>query len=397
MQNNTPEHFAPFQLRSKDGVSQYYYDVSGTQNLALQLNKGFTDEKIQCFAAALNEALEQCGEFLLNEDNLLLDESCILYDSDKNTYIYIYYPGYEQDIVCQLKNMAELFLKAVDYTSNVSVQKVYEFYHLISDETSPLRNLKRFAQNSPAIKPKRNLEYQCAMDQINPPEDIAVKNHPEEHDTSIAPDESTAEDNKGSHPVKVWLILAAILICEAGGSFAAFRLFPNYGFDRWLLAGGGIMLATLAVGIIIFIKTRKSKDDNDFWSPSDYINYDMEPEGSTTLLNTPSRNSPEDYGIRLRSIQPQRCSDLNIKSFPAIIGKEVRDPACCIQDPTISRKHARLERNGRQYRLTDLRSSNGTFINGEMIKPMEAVELSSGDDIIFSDLEFVFEISEGKV
>lgn len=410
MQNNIPEHFAPFQLRSKDGISQYYYDISGTQNLALQLNKGFTDEKIQCFASALNEALEQCGEYLLNVDNLLLEDSCILYDSDKNTYIFIYYPGYEKDIVCQLKDMAELFLKAVDYTSNESVRKVYEFYHLISDDTNPLRKLNGFAKSSSVSDfghvPKSTLESQSGAGKVEfldhradyPISDsIQEKTLPGEGEDSTEKNSPKAGDNKEMHSSKLWVILAVLLIFEAALSIVALRIFPQYSFNHIVMTGGGVMLLTLTVGTVIFIRTRKSKEENDFWSPSDYINYDMELGGSTTLLTTQTGKGASDFGIVLKSVNPQRYPNLNIQIFPAIIGKEVRDPSCCIQDPTISRKHARLERNGRQFRLTDLRSSNGTFINGELIKPMESVELTPGDDIIFSDLEFIFEISEGKL
>src|SRR5579872_5395596 len=41
-------------------------------------------------------------------------------------------------------------------------------------------------------------------------------------------------------------------------------------------------------------------------------------------------------------------------------------PACTIRltDPTVSRRHAALDPNGRRYRLTDLGSTNGTFVDG---------------------------------
>jgi ABC-type multidrug transport system ATPase subunit len=46
-----------------------------------------------------------------------------------------------------------------------------------------------------------------------------------------------------------------------------------------------------------------------------------------------------------------------------------RDPANDVQlnVPTVSRYHAQVERVGRRYRLTDLHSSNGTFVNDERI------------------------------
>ena len=52
-----------------------------------------------------------------------------------------------------------------------------------------------------------------------------------------------------------------------------------------------------------------------------------------------------------------------LHALPAIVGRA--PPATVILDgPTVSRRHFRLENEGGQLRLTDLGSTNGTFING---------------------------------
>ncbi len=46
-----------------------------------------------------------------------------------------------------------------------------------------------------------------------------------------------------------------------------------------------------------------------------------------------------------------------------------RDPGndVVLPSPSVSRFHAQVERVGQRYRVEDLRSSNGTFVNGERI------------------------------
>ena len=46
-----------------------------------------------------------------------------------------------------------------------------------------------------------------------------------------------------------------------------------------------------------------------------------------------------------------------------------RDPSndVVLSSPNVSRFHAQIERVGQRYRVTDLRSSNGTFVNGERV------------------------------
>ena len=64
-----------------------------------------------------------------------------------------------------------------------------------------------------------------------------------------------------------------------------------------------------------------------------------------------------------------------------------RDPSCDIRfdldhDDLVSRSHAMIEwdlENEQRYTITDLLSSNGTYVNGERIK--EAVVIRSGDQV----------------
>lgn len=65
-----------------------------------------------------------------------------------------------------------------------------------------------------------------------------------------------------------------------------------------------------------------------------------------------------------------------------------------LSDPTISRRHASLERAGEQVTVRDLGSSNGTFVNGSRV---EAGVLAPGDTVTFGKVTFrVEEITTGE-
>lgn len=70
-----------------------------------------------------------------------------------------------------------------------------------------------------------------------------------------------------------------------------------------------------------------------------------------------------------------------------------RDPSCevTLSDPQISRQHLKLSGSGRDWRLVDLNSSNGTLVNGEQVKlrPLE-----DGDIIIIGESMMGFHLSE---
>jgi len=49
-----------------------------------------------------------------------------------------------------------------------------------------------------------------------------------------------------------------------------------------------------------------------------------------------------------------------------------------IEDKTVSRRHLRIAKSGREYLVTDLKSRNGTFYNGRYIRPPFEFEVKEG-------------------
>jgi pSer/pThr/pTyr-binding forkhead associated (FHA) protein len=62
-----------------------------------------------------------------------------------------------------------------------------------------------------------------------------------------------------------------------------------------------------------------------------------------------------------------------------VVGRE--DAAICIDEPLVSRQHARIERRDDGWRLVDLGSTNLTRVNGEIVRERDLVH---GDEIRFA-------------
>jgi predicted component of type VI protein secretion system len=84
--------------------------------------------------------------------------------------------------------------------------------------------------------------------------------------------------------------------------------------------------------------------------------------------------------------------DLAGREFPIAktllsIGRGL-DNDLVIDDPRVSRHHSQITFRHSHYLLRDLRSTNGTFVNGQ---PVEAVVLASGDTVSIGGFEMLFE------
>lgn len=66
-----------------------------------------------------------------------------------------------------------------------------------------------------------------------------------------------------------------------------------------------------------------------------------------------------------------------------------------VDDPTVSSRHARLNYRQGQWWLDDLASTNGTFLNGEMVSA--AVLVTAGDRILLGQVELQINLPGGTV
>ena len=70
-----------------------------------------------------------------------------------------------------------------------------------------------------------------------------------------------------------------------------------------------------------------------------------------------------------------------------IVGRDPGESGVKIADPRCSRKHAVFRAKGAEWTVEDLRSKNGTYVNGERI---ETTDLRAGDHVRIGHAEFVY-------
>lgn len=112
-------------------------------------------------------------------------------------------------------------------------------------------------------------------------------------------------------------------------------------------------------------------------------------ESETVLLTGESGTVFLQEPYRLEPLEKGREAIL-LKRFPFCIGKDDAGGGCVLKEPVISRRHAKILKEGMQYFLVDTKSLNGTYLNGERIAAGEKKELKEGDRVDFADICFIF-------
>ena len=96
----------------------------------------------------------------------------------------------------------------------------------------------------------------------------------------------------------------------------------------------------------------------------------------------------------MRLFETDTGKEFDFQNANIMIG---RAPECDfrIEDKVISRKHAVLFKEEGQWYLRDEKSTNGTWLNGEMLQKEEAYLLHENDEIVFAKrYQYVFDRTE---
>ena len=95
-------------------------------------------------------------------------------------------------------------------------------------------------------------------------------------------------------------------------------------------------------------------------------------------------------GPALVSLEPDRYNDIPLQRSLILIGKNARECDICLRFDTVSRVHAKVEKIGADFYLTDLFSTNGTFVDGRPLEPNHTVMLTVGSEVAFARCRYRF-------
>jgi hypothetical protein len=123
--------------------------------------------------------------------------------------------------------------------------------------------------------------------------------------------------------------------------------------------------------------------------PGDPPRDGVEPAGRTMAFRRPDPRAPR---ATLRITLPGSLErTIRIDGTPLAIGR-APDNALVLEDPGVSRHHARIQARSGMLVFTDLGSTNGSHVNGV---PVDEVVLGSGDRIAIGAAVLVVEAEEG--
>lgn len=401
-----------------NGEKELYYDISGKQPLELLYEKrGMNQKDLIQLLKGLSSTIKDLEKYLLDEDSLFLSPESIYISSADGMPYFMYYledEGAEE----RAYGLAEYLLEKVSGEEEAAVMSAYEFYRYVKEEKGSLSNaLSRLdLKEEKAIEDKMEFSEEPMLDQdfIQPMEDEQNAYHTKSERDFLQEEKNTGY---GKYMRNVFFIVMGL-----GGLGIMFYSAWHYGLDlqtilskKESIAGLGICVTAIG-GFILFSlmdhmeKSRKEKTadevetikeqwerqtkEQDQWEEEqDWSETETQSEetGTGALMETVliQENCYQEERVLTGKIKGKK-KQIDLSSFPFIIGKNREQADFVLDDHSISRLHARFTLRDDVVYLTDLNSTNGTYKNGVRLEPNELTMLEAEDEIAFGRLTFTY-------
>ncbi|MCH5340779.1 MAG: FHA domain-containing protein [Acetatifactor sp.] len=329
----------PCSLRYMNGSAYLYYDISSKQNAAQRFgSRCITREWIRDFMWSMQQIQQELGRFLLDSSNVLWYPDQIFQDLESNVFSFLYIPYYEGE--SSFDRLLEFWVEHVDYTDEVLVDCVYHMY-------------EQLERNGDVYLQAQIFEDAKALDQ--PVVLIKEEQAAAGQDSEAGESTQSAEDIQESDRINI----PSERQEEKKGLFSFFdnkrrrgrELRENYRSDMQRAMGGYAVAEDSA--------------------------YNDEEFGRTVYIE----EKPEEMERVPRLYTPEDKLIASMEKPIITIGKKKEETDVILEDSSVSRMHARISREGKEYYLEDLNSTNGTFKNGLRLQPYEKRKLEPGDEL----------------
>ena len=403
--------FVPVSFKSLNLENYFCYNMNGLIpiNQSFEMNK-LTTDRIEAFLRSIIKAAKSMEEFLLPFDRLITDEAYI-YESlgKKDEFHWIY--GIESGNAT-FTRLFERLLDRVDYKDDSAVKMIYSLYQAAKESegmqgVSTGGSLQRIREKAEEILSAPHMSLDMRAREL-----IRAENE-RNSIKRLKGIETGTGDKACSKEIEAADSMARRYRAEAESKKARSQRVDIEDTPKAKLSLFKQRQNEEKSDKTMFVKSKLKK----VW---DYLNADIgsKPEKLVDLqavgeneisynvreVKQPKIEASDNAGEAttlltgamisngIYCLKPEDTNEDNIllTEFPFFIGKSGDKTHHTIEDSTVSRFHARIDREEEELWLTDLNSTNGTFLNGIRLMPFGRMRVNKGDSIVISRKRYEF-------
>lgn len=366
----------PVEKAYVDGKGQYWYNISGRQSLDMYCQvKEIGAELIEKLAVSLCSELDILDRNLVQGSCLVLEPEMIFIANVSQEFIFMLYPGNGTPAETGFRQLMEYLLTKISHRDQAAVRIAYSIYDITLTDGYSIMDVREAVMAARRQETKRETENLCAVpERTKDAEEKTARSEPETPPVKKSGlrknrlRERAEKENRES----LWRKLLIYVKKALGYPTApAAKRAGDKGGSRKRESRRPVLAHTPQEDSIVY-------PDEELLLPQEEIHPTVCLSGGPGTLQ----------GVLLYQGSGP-LQDIRIEGDTLKIGyggeADVR-----IADDTISQMHARIDREGCFYYIEDLNSTNGTYVNDEMLAYRERRLLQVNDVVRFANLRYRF-------
>lgn len=334
LQYNPGEGRLEFLKRQENGQEYYCYKITGRKALnGIYAMMSIGERQVRSVLCQIFKIMDDAKEYLLSENDFLLLPNYIFASLPKMEIELCYVPGYAVPLKEQMEGLFEYLLNRVDYEDKRAVELLYDCYMLCVRAQGGIKEIRERIEREPEEKSEKEEPH----DGI---EDGELK--------EIA-EEGWQEAKEGRQEEK--------MIAESPGSYVTWLT------DRFF--------------------HRKKKEALLVADQREAYHAERKPERSemseekalterTVLLSVAGQRE------EAQLLNEETGEVVFLTKFPFYIGSVGKYADYVLSQSGVSRIHCCINKKEEGYYLSDLNSTNGTYLDGKEVLPGKEELLWSG-------------------
>lgn len=413
LSRNQPRYLLPIEVRNQNGKTYFYYDITNEKNLKKITEKtALSYTEIKTLFESIFETVEMTKEYFLEADSLLFDEETIYKSSQ---YRFLYLPGGKNNIIEQIQSLVSYLMDKIDYQDQEAVVYIYGLYRIIREgnfNMDSLRNLEYKKEENPYNqimeehrREKDELEDKLRREEQKLDQEKLVQEKTKKREREFIYENQTSRvKSKLKTKIKIesksWVLLLRWILFIFLSLALIYEGYYMYG--RAVSIEIQILCIITFFGFVIYLislfwwikREKERKKVNQLFSSLE--SQEGEKDSNETGYSNETTVLDETYVQRkLAKLSPILEDDghpIIITKEKFIIGNMMGNADGKIDKKQISRAHALIEKKGDKFFIKDLKSTNGTSVNGIFLKEDESVRIKDKDEIEFGDCAYFFRI-----
>lgn len=380
LQYNEVAGVLKYTTRELNGEETYEYVIGERDSLEDICAKRKADcMMIRTVLEGILETVIQAREYLLSEDDFLIRPNTVFLGEGYSVSLP-YYPGGGSDLAGMMRNLGEFFLDKLDYGDEAAVMLAYGYYTKCKEQGLEAESLLEEIRKTRANTGHESLASCTGSESEGAPRgdkgSETMQGRPPSQKGSNRDEPRKEIHAADTDPYSIGDIYhnSRPMVRFGGQLIAGVAVFIPLMFLGLRFLEVEVLSFTLRVTIASVSIIFGILGEILYWRPLIKKLRTKEEESPTVMM-------PRFCEKEAFSLVSDEYPTIETVTFPFYIGRISAGNDYVLDYAGVSRRHIEISKGEEGYCITDLGSSNGTFVNSERLEPGVRTAVRRGDSI----------------